>query len=713
MSMKHDGYETSDVVSPTLDASVTRRLRVVATRLRRYVLIEGIAWVLGFSFISSLVQLAVDFSARGLRWSMRAAILAMVLGGVGILLWRRVLQPSRLRIGIAEAARFVERRYPQLSALLISAVRFSEGQVGAANANSPTLQASVVNHAAEQARDLDFNIVLDPRRARWSAVVIAGILLLGTVFAVSARDTTALWFARNLLLQNVPWPKRTQLIVELKEGELVGARGDDLVVQARADGLQPRAVEIIYETASGERGRETMVTVGSHAAYRYRYTFENAQEDFEFYLEGGDDRTALFRARLLERPRVDGSQMRVVPPAYARIEPFTLGSDERAAQILCGSTATITITTNKPVTRATLMAGSRLVAEAAPEGDHYVVRVSPTQSHTYHFVLVDEVGLENRRPVSFSLRVIDDGPPHVRMKLPGVGDMITPEAVVPIELEFSDTYGLAGAELLYRVSHDGEKPGSIALPEFQPHMTTFATSVNWKVAAETVQPGQRITLVARANDFNPAAGKGAASTPEITLRIVTRDELLAELARREQEYRMDFERLVDGQEQLRGRLLTVGARFAGRSAPERLSATLAPLERRQRNLGRSVNVVRQQFERNLTELSINQLDTAAVRERLADGIIAPLMQLAKRDLVTAADLLRQWARDASPERASGIDPRQVAILAEMRSVLARMIQWEGYHEVVDMLRDIIRLQGELNAETKDALLEDAGRLFDD
>ena len=73
--------------------------------------------------------------------------------------------------------------------------------------------------------------------------------------------------------------------------------------------------------------------------------------------------------------------------------------------------------------------------------------------------------------------------------------------------------------------------------------------------------------------------------------------------------------------------------------------------------------------------------------------------------------MRQWARDTSPERASLVDPQQVAILAEMRQVLVRMLQWEGYHEVVNMLRDIIRLQRELNRETKDALLEDTGDLL--
>jgi len=82
-------------------------------------------------------------------------------------------------------------------------------------------------------------------------------------------------------------------------------------------------------------------------------------------------------------------------------------------------------------------------------------------------------------------------------------------------------------------------------------------------------------------------------------------------------------------------------------------------------------------------------------------------------MVTAADMLRRWAREGAPEEASLVDPQQAALLYEMRLVLDRMLQWEGYHEVVNMLRDILRLQRELNAETKDAVLRDTGDLFDD
>ena len=222
-----------------------------------------------------------------------------------------------------------------------------------------------------------------------------------------------------------------------------------------------------------------------------------------------------------------------------------------------------------------------------------------------------------------------------------------------------------------------------------------------------------MTLIARASDFDNVNGPNFAQSPDVTFRTVSKEELLSELAQREQKFRMAFERLVDAQEQIRGRLLTVLGHAGGEMSPASLAAALAPLERRQRNLASSVNVLRQQFEQILSELAVNQLDTFDTRERLEGDIIEPLMDLAKRDMVAAADSIRQWSREASSEKAELLDPQQARLLSKMRAVLARMIQWEGYHEIVGLLRDIVRLQGELAEETRKEVVEGADDLFDD
>ncbi len=127
---------------PALDATVAARLLGVRGRLRRYVLIEGLAVISGFVLTSGFLQFLLDYGTRGLRWSMRAALLSLIVAGVLYLFWRRIVAPLKLGCSLAEIANLIERRFPELSSLLISAVRFSAGQVGPIEANSPELARS-------------------------------------------------------------------------------------------------------------------------------------------------------------------------------------------------------------------------------------------------------------------------------------------------------------------------------------------------------------------------------------------------------------------------------------------------------------------------------------------------------------------------------------------------------------------------------------------
>ena len=729
--MENDSTTRTETHAAALDASVVSRLRAVAARLRGHIVADGVGAVVLFGVVAGGVQFLLDYTTRGLQWSMRAALAGAIALATVALVWRWIIAPLRHRFSIADIANLVERNHPELRSVLISAVRFSGGNTGPKASNSPELVRSVIGQAGFRAGNVDFGAVLDPKRARRGITRIVVSVVVCASACLLSPDIARLWFYRNVLLQEIEWPKQTHLVVELPTGELIGARGDDLVIQAHAQGVQPRVVDMVYETESGLTGRETMVTVGNSDAYGYRYTVKKAQEDFTFHLVGGDDETETFSATLLERPHVTQTEMRIEPPAYTGLDPLSLGDGERTARLLPGSKLSIWINTNKPVVSATLMANRDTIAQAVKDDTRHLASCSPSESHTYHFALVDEVGLENRRPVRFSVRVIPDEPPRAGMKLVGVGNMITPQAILPIEVECTDTYGLATVELLYHTSREGETEKNIALPSFTPSMPALTTDIEWPVKTEAMIPGERLILSVRAKDFNTVSGPGLSESPEVALRVVTRDELLAELARREQEFRIDFERLIDAQEQVRNGTLTVTRHMGDADLKETLPVELAPLERRQRNIAGSVNIIRQQFEQILSELRVNQLDGSTEKERLGEGIVDPLTDLAKRDLVTAADTIRQWARSSSDQQdgsagtnaiekatlasklALSVDSQQAAILSQMREILASMIQWEGYQEVVSMLRDILRLQQELRNETQDSLKEQGGDVFDD
>jgi hypothetical protein len=47
----------------------------------------------------------------------------------------------------------------------------------------------------------------------------------------------------------------------------------------------------------------------------------------------------------------------------------------------------------------------------------------------------------------------------------------------------------------------------------------------------------------------------------------------------------------------------------------------------------------------------------------------------------------------------------------MNAILAAMLKWEGYNEAVSLLRDVIRLQTDLNRQTQGRVEEQAEGLF--
>lgn len=706
-------HRAGDPVPPVLESALEARLLGVASRMRRYVLATGLVYVVGALFAGGCLQLLLDYGSRGLRWDMRCVLLLVVVGVASRQAWRRLIKPSIKRISIADVAAMIERRFPELGSVLISAVRFAAGEVGASRSNSPDLMASVVRGASSRVTALDFDAILDARAARRSVVGVCAVLAVVAASFLIQPQIMRLWFVRNVLLQDEPWPKQTYLVVDADDRALFGARGDDIIIHARADGVSPRTVDIFFMTEDGQRGRETMVTVGRLGNQTFRHTFRRAQQSLTFHLEGGDDVTETYEVRLVDRPAIVKTQMRLEPPAYARLDTIVLGDGQRAADFLPGTVVTINATTNKPVVTATLMADHDEVAKVEPFADTFVVEFIPEASTTYHFSLVDEVGLSNRRPTRLALRMIQDDPPHVRLKILGVGEMVTPDAVLAIEIDVSDTYGLAVVEITHERGGEEPSQGTIALPRFKPGSDHFAESLAWPVRAARANPGERLVLAASATDYDTVSGPNVGQSSRTALRVVTKEELLAELARREREFRMDFERLVEGQELVRGALLTVLRQHRQGTSWDDLAGTLATLERRQRGIASSVNVVRRQFEKILAELRTNQLNTTDEEKRLGEGVIPRLERLSKRDLPAAADSVRIWARSSAGESGRDVDPLQIEALKTMRAILRTMLQWEGYQEMVTMLRDMIRLQGELREETRESLQDESGDVFED
>jgi hypothetical protein len=357
---------------------------------------------------------------------------------------------------------------------------------------------------------------------------------------------------------------------------------------------------------------------------------------------------------------------------------------------------------NQTVESARFVGAEGDVAECERPGpDRVRVVWSEPVSGSYSFALTNGDGWTNRRPVRYTLKVVADAPPEVRLELPDIGESITPTAELPARLSFEDTYGLAAVKLFVR--RNDEPAFDVPLEGFAPGQREAAIETIVDVASFGVVPGERLAAWAQASDRDPR-GPNVGRSELVELRVVTPADFLAELAARELELRREFERLVSAQRGLSdavGRLLP-DLPSAG-STPPALAQRLAGLARRQDTHARTCLDFRRRFLQMLAQMRANKVARAGDERRIEQRIAAPLERLGAEAMPQSSAILAGLREVPDRAGADALPDRQAEILDQMRDILANMLEWEGYREAVALLREIIEAQSDIRAGTAQAL----------
>ena len=100
--------------------------------------------------------------------------------------------------------------------------------------------------------------------------------------------------------------------------------------------------------------------------------------------------------------------------------------------------------------RPTALRSARFVGPSGEAGkttgirpDRIAVDLAEPAGGTYTFELFDLDGWDNRRNLRYTMKVVPDLAPVVRMTPREVGEAVTPQAEIPIEMSFVDAYGSA------------------------------------------------------------------------------------------------------------------------------------------------------------------------------------------------------------------------------------------------------------------------------
>jgi hypothetical protein len=239
-----------------------------------------------------------------------------------------------------------------------------------------------------------------------------------------------------------------------------------------------------------------------------------------------------------------------------------------------------------------------------------------------------------------------------------------------------------------------------------------------------LEPGQTLMLSVRATDrydLNNSPRVGASQ--QFALDVVTVQQLLALLEKRELELRQRFEAVHAKMTDTRNLLSRVDFKADAAEA----DAERALGRRRLRVAGALQNVTQsthevlglaEAFDHIYEQLVNNRIDNVDLKTRVREQIGTPLRQLGERsmrELEGQLEVANERIADADSGPAALADSLRLAdrVLVEMQQILDRMLELESYNEVVGLLRGIIEDQGKLNERTKEQQTERIKDLFED
>ena len=660
----------------------------------------------------------MDFAQR--------AILLVLIGIVAIyFFFTKVVKPLLSSMSDDALIYQVEQKHEGTKEKILASLQLARETDLAATGASQQLVDATIESGVAKAQSIDFTKTLNHKEHTKDLGLLGGgvFLLAALAIGILLSQFLGTWFARNVMLTNRQWPQPTYLEIEgAVDGKMLlplGLKHKQIVTITEDSSVTDVEVALEVEGASGNRTIYPMKRTGKLDG-RQRVFEINVTNEFRFRASSENGvKTGWVDVDYVQPPAIVDMKLNVTLPQYTGLPPEIL-SGNGPHGVLQGSTLSITAATNKPLDSVSLIAGGveTEIPISASNKQAFEITLPETGSSNelaggdYELKLIDEKGLENLRRSKFAITIKDDSPPKLRADLLGISGLVTPRAIIPVSFQAIDDYGLNqmffdcrwkvgedDTETVKQINFDG-------LPQQRPAVSAKDVGV-LQLETLPLQPGMNLRMNVSAEDTRPQP-PGISASQEFLLRVVSEEELRADLLRREIEQRKAFEQIYQAQLELTAEIEAVAA-----SVPEpnvgiekfhsQRESKMISMIRDQKGVGTSVDRIANRFEEFLVEVKNNRLDEAEnelmpsqrIEKRFDEKIIRPIRSLDQDLIAVATRYMDNCRRVESDQNELDVAVNQTVVVQQqvleaMKKILDAMNNSETFQEILNEMLEVKR-----------------------
>ena len=722
---------TSVSTSQTSTQIIESKIAGLRRKLTSWLTVHGLGrWLLivcGLIAADILIDrtFEMDFAQR--------AILLVVMAVIAIyFFFTKVVSPLLTRMSDDALIYQVEQKHEGTKEKILASLQLARQTDLAATGASQQLVDATIESGVAKAQSIDFSQTLNHKEhAKELGLLGGGMLLLAALaIGILLSQFFGTWFSRNIMLTNRQWPQPTYLVIEgAEDGKMLlplGSKHKQIVTITEDSAVTDVEVDLEVEGASGNRTIYPMSRTGKLDG-RQRVFEINVTNEFRFRASAANGvKTEWIDVDYVEPPAVVDLKINVTLPEYTGLAPEILTGNGPHG-VLQGSTLSIAATTNKPLDSVSLVAGGVEteipISDAGKQAFEITIPEAGSSNELaggdYELKLTDESGLDNLRRSKFAITIKEDSPPKLRADLLGISGLVTPRAIIPVSFKAIDDYGLnqmffdcrwkmgeEDAETVKQINFDG-------LPEQRPAVSAKDVGV-LQLETLQLQPGMGLRMNVSAEDTRPQT-PGVSASQEFLLRVVSEEELRADLLRREIEQRKAFEQIYQAQLELTAEIEAVAA-----SVPEpdvgidkfhsQRESKMISMIRDQKGVGTSIDRIANRFEEFLVEVKNNRLDEAEnelmpsqrIEKRFDEKIIRPIRKLDQELIAVATRSMDNCRRVEADQNELDVAVNQTIViqqqvLEEMKKILDAMNNSETFQEILNEMLEVKRTTDSIGA----------------
>lgn len=731
-------------MSPLINYS--RILNRLKSLRRRLVMLNlGAGLLAAFAYLASGFLVAAALSLSGFApVGVRALWWVAIFVGTGIILgpviWKNILFPPSPE----KLALVVEADHPTLKNRLIASLQLHPYLEANVHGYSPNLVQLTLQQADDLSADIDMAASANTSSLKswsWRAGTMIVLAIAMVFFFPGAVGRALSSFSKPLT--TLAKPVTYDLTVYPGNAEVV--KFDTLAVRAVVVGSNlPDKITFSHQAEGGHWISEDLdgLAFASSASLAgpdsvvFMYRLGPLMRDVLYTFATPQMNSPVFVVQALDRPRVIGMRLEYFYPAYTGREPLVIDENDGAISALAGTDVDVTVRANKTLATAELILDDEKVIPMTVRDRSATGRLKITRDASYHIRLVDGQGYENPHPIEYPIGRLEDAYPRVEILLPGHDADLNDQMAVNLKVAAVDDFGFSGMWLNYRWLSGGqvrdERRIQLSLPEA--NGTAVEVDFWWDLEPIGMMPSDVVSYHVEISDNDLVSGPKSSVSKTYSLRFPSLDEMIAEVAYRQEENIMDLEEILQGERMMAEELERLHREMLKADEIDWQSQKqMDELNQRRQELTDQFAEAAEDFAENTAEMQDKKMASAEMLAKLAEAQQL-FQEVATEEMKEAARLLAEAMKNLDPQEVADAMENMEVSTEEMIERLERTIAYlkklqaeQKLDQMIKRAEDILNRQEQLNekvdasgqeelppqAEKQDGLKEDFNQFADD